>query len=135
TSLQGYALAELAPGHTMLFDALPTVHHQLLAHGIAATILRDHGARQASPTINHSLILPETSAETDLLAAGTLDSILNRLFPDPLLLGTYPDLTGFGVEMAVADGELEHISTQYADVDLHYSNRITTHRGTGPSHV
>src|SRR5699024_4392718 len=79
TSLQGCALAERAPGHTMLFDALPTVHHQLLAHGIAATILRDHGARQASPTINHSLILPETSAETDLLAAGTLDSILNRL--------------------------------------------------------
>src|SRR5699024_11599441 len=98
----------------MLFDALPTVHHPLLAHGIAATILRDHGAQQASPTINHSLILPETSAETDLLAAGALDTIVNRLFADPLLLGTYPDLTGFGVEMTVADGDMELISTPNA---------------------
>src|SRR5699024_5948703 len=97
TSLQGYALGEVAPGHTIVLDDLPAVPHQLLAHGIAAMIVRDHGARQASPTINHSLILPETSAETDLLADGTLDTIVNRLFADPLLLGTYPDLTGFGV--------------------------------------
>ena len=132
TSLQGYALAELAPGHTMLFDALPTVHHQLLAHGIAATILRDHGARQASPTINHSLILPETSAETDLLAAGTLDSILNRLFADPLILGTYPDLTGFGVEMPVADGDMELISTPNEVYGFNYYNPITVRAAQGP---
>ena len=116
----------------MLFDALPTVHHQLLAHGIAATILRDHGARQASPTINHSLILPETSAETDLLAAGTLDSILNRLFADPLLLGTYPDLTGFGVEMPVADGDMELISTPNEVYGFNYYNPITVRAAQGP---
>src|SRR5699024_8517618 len=99
TSLQGYALAELAPGHTMLCDALPTVPHPLLAHG---------------------------------LAAGTLDSILNRLFADPLILGTYPDLTGFGVEMPVADGDMELISTPNEVYGFNYYNPITVRAAQGP---
>jgi beta-glucosidase len=86
TSLQGYALGELAPGQTLLFEALPTVHHQLLAHGIAAPILRENGAVQAAPTLNHSLILPASEAADDQAAAGLLDVI--RLFAVRGVVGT-----------------------------------------------
>lgn len=125
TSLQGYALGELAPGHTMLFDALPTVHHQLFAHGLAAAILRERGAVQAAPTINHSLILPETGADADLEAAGILDVIMNRLFAEPLLLGAYPDLSAFGVDMPIRDGDMDVISAHNEIYGFNYYNPIT----------
>ncbi|SMX90699.1 beta-glucosidase [Brevibacterium antiquum] len=125
TSLQGYALGELAPGRTMVFDALPSVHHQLLAHGTAATILREHGAWQVGAAINHSLILPETDAESDHRAAATLDLIYNRLFADPLLLGEYPDLEALGVQMPIHDGDMELISAPCEVYGLNYYNPTT----------
>ena len=125
TSLQGYALGELAPGRSMLFEALPSVHHQLLAHGTAATILREHGAQQVSPAINHSRILPETDTQHDHLAAETLDLIYNRLFADPLLLGQYPDLDALGTQMPIRDGDMELISTPSDVYGLNYYNPTT----------
>ena len=41
----GYALGNHAPGRTLLLDALPTAHHQLLAHALAAPALRETGGR------------------------------------------------------------------------------------------
>lgn len=125
TSLQGYGLGELAPGRTMLFDALPSVHHQLLAHGTAATILRGHGAQQVGAAINHSLILPETDAEADHAAAAILDLIYNRLFADPLLLGEYPDLDALGVQMPIQAGDMELISTPCDVYGFNYYNPTT----------
>ena len=132
TSLQGYALGELAPGQTLLFEALPTVHHQLLAHGIAAPILRENGAVQAAPTLNHSLILPASEAADDQAAAGLLDVIHNRLFTDPLLLGTYPDLSAFGVELPIEDGDMELISAPNAVYGFNYYNPTTVRASEGP---
>lgn len=109
----------------MLFDALPTVHHQLLAHGTAATILREHGALQVAPAINHSLILPETDEEADHRAAAALDLIFNRLFADPLLLGEYPDLDNLGVQMPILDGDMELISTPCDVYGFNYYNPTT----------
>ena len=132
TSLQGYALGELAPGHTLLFDSLPTVHHQLLAHGIAAPILREHRAVQAAPTLNHSLILPASESAEDQAAAGLLDAIHNRLFTDPLLQGTYPDLSAFGVELPVADGDMDLISAPNEVYGFNYYNPTTVRASAGP---
>ena len=132
TSLQGYALGELAPGRTLLFDSLPTVHHQLLAHGIAAPILREHGAVQVAPTLNHSLVLPASRAADDQAAACLLDGILNRLFADPLLLGAYPDLSAFGVELPVADGDMELISAPNEVYGFNYYNPTTVRACAGP---
>ena len=132
TSLQGYALWELAPGQTLLFEALPTVHHQLLAHGIAAPILRENGAVQAAPTLNHSLILPASEAADDQAAAGLLDVIHNRLFTDPLLLGTYPDLSAFGVELPIEDGDMELISAPNEVYGFNYYNPTTVRASEGP---
>nr|WP_231979933.1 family 1 glycosylhydrolase [Tessaracoccus coleopterorum] len=44
-TLNGYALGLHAPGEALLFDALPTVHHQLLGHGLAVRALRAAGVR------------------------------------------------------------------------------------------
>ncbi|WP_210605355.1 GH1 family beta-glucosidase [Brevibacterium oceani] len=131
TSLQGYALGELAPGRTLLFDALPTVHHQLLAHGIVAPMLREHGALQAAPTLNHSLILPATELEADFAAAGLLDAIMNRLFTDPLLVGDYPDLSAFGVEMPIMDGDMDLIAAPNEVYGFNYYNPITVRSADG----
>ena len=44
--LLGYGTGEHAPGQALLFDALPAMHHLLLAHGRAAIALRAAGADQ-----------------------------------------------------------------------------------------
>ena len=46
-TLNGYALGVHAPGHGLLFDALPSVHHQLLGHGLAVQALRAAGVNGA----------------------------------------------------------------------------------------
>jgi beta-glucosidase len=43
----GYALGTHAPGRTLGLDALPTAHHQLLGHGLAAAGLRARGLKVA----------------------------------------------------------------------------------------
>ena len=90
TTLQGYAIGELAPGRTLLFDALPTVHHQLLAHGYATRILHAHGATSVGIVNNHTQVLPASGSEADLQAAFLYDLVHNRMFADPVLLGDYP---------------------------------------------
>ncbi|MDR6868323.1 beta-glucosidase [Microbacterium resistens] len=125
TTLQGYGNGELAPGRTLLFDALPTVHHQLLAHAHAVRILREHGAEQVGIAANHTLVLPASEAEEDVIAAGMYDIVHNRVFADPLLLGRYPDLEGLGAELPVLDGDLELISTPCDVYGVNYYNPTT----------
>ncbi|SFP88153.1 beta-glucosidase [Amycolatopsis arida] len=88
-SIYGYGIGEYAPGRTLLLDAIPTAHHQNLAHGRAVQALRAAGAARVGTANNHSPIWP--LGDTDLDAARWLDALLNRLFADPVLLGGYPD--------------------------------------------
>lgn len=53
-TLLGYALGEHAPGRTLLFDALPAAHHQLLAHGLAVRALRGAGADNIGIAVSHT---------------------------------------------------------------------------------
>jgi beta-glucosidase len=90
-SIFGYAIGEYAPGKTLLLDAIPTAHHQNLAHGLAAQALRAAGAQSIGTANHHSPIWPVTDGDADRSAATWLDALLNRLFADPVLLGTYPE--------------------------------------------
>ncbi|GAB3256626.1 GH1 family beta-glucosidase [Kineosporia babensis] len=90
-ALQGYALGELAPGRTLLFDALPAAHHLLLGHGLAVQALSSAGAAQIGTATNHFPVRAITDSESDRVAAAFLDLLWNRLFADPILLGRYPD--------------------------------------------
>lgn len=91
TSIYGYAIGEYAPGKTLLLDAIPTAHHQNLAHGLSVQALRAAGADNIGTANNHGPVWPVTESATDRAAAGYLDALINRLFADPVLLGRYPE--------------------------------------------
>jgi beta-glucosidase len=125
TALQGYAIGELAPGRQLLFDSLPAVHHQLLAHGRAVAALRAHGAAAVGIVNNHTQVLPASEADADLTAAHVYDLIHNRLFADPVLTGRYPDLSGLGAEMPIRDGDMEAIAAASDFYGVNYYNPTT----------
>lgn len=125
TSLQGYAVGELAPGRQLLFDSLPTVHHQLLAHGMAAAALRAHGADAVGIVNNHTWVYPASESETDQTAAHLYDLVHNRLFAEPVLTGVYPDLAPLGAEMPVQAGDLEVIASASDFYGVNYYNPTT----------
>ncbi|MEB8343553.1 GH1 family beta-glucosidase [Streptomyces endophyticus] len=114
-TLLGHALGEHAPGHKLLFDALPVAHHQLLAHGLAARALRAAGADDIGIANSHGPTWAASDDPADTAAADLYDIILNRLFSDPLLLGQYPD--GFGELMPGDDiaADLKVISEDTLD--------------------
>lgn len=96
TMAYGYAFGVYAPGKALMLDALPTAHHQLLAHGLATTALRSRGARQIGIVNHYSPAWPASDSPADHAAAQSFDVLLNRLFTDPVLLGRYPDLRAAG---------------------------------------
>ncbi|MER7642647.1 GH1 family beta-glucosidase [Streptomyces sp. NPDC126522] len=93
-TLLGHALGAHAPGKTLLFDALPVAHHQLLAHGLAVRALRAAGATDIGIANSHGPTWPASQEPEDIEAANFYDLLLNRLFADPLLLGEYPSGLG-----------------------------------------
>ena len=104
-------MGTLAPARTLLFGSLPTVHHQLLAHGLAVESLHRHGAEEVGIVNNHTLVLSATDSEQDAAAAAVYDLLHNRIFADPILTGAYPDLEGFGIPpMPIKDGDLDLIA-------------------------
>ncbi|MEF2978279.1 glycoside hydrolase family 1 protein [Subtercola sp. YIM 133946] len=89
--LNGYALGIHAPGTTLLFDAVPAGHHQLLGHGLAVQALRAASVRGEIGVTNvHSPVSAATSTDDDELFADVFDIVHNRMFEDAVLLGSYP---------------------------------------------
>lgn len=90
-TLNGYALGIHAPGSELLFDALPAAHHQLLGHGYAVQALRAVGVAGGIGMTNvHSPVVPARDRATDRFFASVFDTVHNRIFADPVLLGSYP---------------------------------------------
>jgi beta-glucosidase len=119
----GYALGFHAPGKSLMLDALPTAHHQLLGHGLATAALRAAGVRQVSIANNYAPAWPATDSEADTAAAHAYDILHNRLFTDPLLLGSYPDLSPFGLPGGldcVRDGDLAVIAAPVDALGVNY---------------
>jgi beta-glucosidase len=118
----GYALGIHAPGQALMLGALPVAHHQLLGHGLAASALRSAGVAQVAIANNHSPAWPATDDPADVAAARAYDTLHNRLFADPLLLGSYPDLSAFGIGGmdCVLDGDLEVISAPLDALGVNY---------------
>ncbi|AWS49028.1 GH1 family beta-glucosidase [Streptosporangium sp. 'caverna'] len=130
----GYALGNHAPGRALVLDALPAAHHQLLGHGLAVRELRARGAEKVLITNNCTPVWPASADPADLAAADAYDTLHNRLFNDPVLLGTYPDLSAYGVSLdCVKDGDLDLIGTRLDGIGVNYYNptRITAPTGEG----
>ncbi|MFC4060671.1 GH1 family beta-glucosidase [Planomonospora corallina] len=119
----GYATGVHAPGLALLTGALPAAHHQLLGHGLATAALRAHGARQVLITNNCTPVRPASADPADLAAAEAYDILHNRLFNDPVLLGSYPDLSAYGPALdCVRDGDLDLISAPLDGLGVNYYN-------------
>lgn len=78
-----------APGLTDPDAAAAAVHHQLLAHGLAVQQFRASGAKgRIGIALN---LLPAYPTDPDATGgADRVDASENRLFLDPVLLGSYP---------------------------------------------
>ena len=80
-----------APGRHNPWAFLRVVHHQLLAHALAAPRLRAHGGEaRVGLALNLSPVYPLGDSAADRAAAVLGDAGLNRLFLDPLFRGHYP---------------------------------------------
>jgi beta-glucosidase len=119
----GYALGSHAPGRALVLDALPAAHHQLLGHGLAVRELRARGAEKVLITNNCTPVWPASASPADLAAADAYDTLHNRLFNDPVLLGAYPDLSAYGVSLdCIRDGDLELIGIRLDGIGVNYYN-------------
>jgi beta-glucosidase len=118
-TMYGYGIGLYAPGRTLLLDAIPAAHHQNLAHGLAVRALRAAGATSIGTANNHSPIWPRSTSEADLAAAHVLDAVLNWLFADPVVLGTYPEVmwphlpNGFSDDLPVIGTPLDFYGVNY----------------------
>ncbi len=120
----GYALGVHAPGQALMLGALPTAHHQLLGHGLALAALRAVGAHQVTITNSYAPAWAASDSPADVAAATAYDTLHNRLYTDPVLLGRYPDLAPLGLGPAgldcVRDGDLETISAPVDALGVNY---------------
>lgn len=131
TTLQGYAVGALAPGRQLLFGALPTVHHQLLAHSRAAEALHARGAASVGLVNNHTWVLPLRDTEEDRTAAAVYDLLHNRLFSEPLLSGTTPDLEALGLPpLPILGDDLARIAGSIDFYGVNFYNPTTVTAGT-----
>lgn len=134
TTLQGYATGTLAPARSLLFHALPTVHHQLVAHAHASEALRARGAAAVGLVNNHTRVLPLSDSPDDVAAASVYDLLHNRLFSEPLLAGAYPDLESMGLPaMPVRGRDLEAIAESIDFYGINFYNPTTVAAATDPT--
>jgi beta-glucosidase len=88
----GYSSGIHAPGRTDETGSIKAAHNLLLGHGRAVESLHSavSGATIAL-TLNLAPITPATGGDEDVAAARLIDGLLNRLFLEPVLLGSYPE--------------------------------------------
>ncbi|CAQ02518.1 glycoside hydrolase family 1 protein [Clavibacter sepedonicus] len=95
TTMAGHVTGTHAPGSRLGLDALPTVHHQLLAHGRAIEAIRGSSSSARVGIVNAHRVVEAASADDDDRAAALVARALHQdLFADAVLLGRYPDLAG-----------------------------------------
>jgi beta-glucosidase len=73
-------------------------------------------------TNNCTPVVPASDDEGDQAAAVLYDSLHNRLFNDPVLLGRYPSFLAGQLEPVIRDGDLEVISTPLDALGVNYYN-------------
>ena len=109
--VKGYGDGEHAPGIRGRLSALTAIHVMNLAHGLGIEAMRAESADLLLGNIfNFHPYEPASDREEDEIATMTLDALWNRSFPDPQMLGHYPEpLAAEMVEPLVQQGDLEII--------------------------
>lgn len=87
----GYFLGVHAPGRKGLDNFLPAAHHAALCQAEGGRIIRQlSNDCKVGTTFSGAHIEPHTPNTDDVIAAGRMDALLNRLFIEPLLGLGYP---------------------------------------------
>lgn len=125
----GYASGDHAPGLRSPELSVRAAHHLLLAHGLAAPLLRGGGGL-AGAAPNLYAVSPASDDEADLDAVRRIDGLQNRFFLDALLRGSYPadvlqDLAPFGFQEVIQDGDMELIGGPLDHLGVNYYSRHT----------
>lgn len=136
-SFLGYGTGAHAPGRRDMSAAVAAAHHLSLAHGLAVQQIRAVRPN-AKVGISNLItdIVPASASVEDAAAAIALDAVSNRVFLDPLFLGSYsPEvrdlLEPYGLAAVVQAGDLQLIS---APIDFmgvnHYQRIVASHDAT-----
>jgi beta-glucosidase/6-phospho-beta-glucosidase/beta-galactosidase len=115
-------LTPLPPAAFTWFPGARMVHHQQLAAAAAIEEYRRRNLPGRIAAVAMLLIpaLPSTSSEADAQAAWLADGLMNRIYLDPMLKGTYPEdvvaaLRSAGAELPIETGDMELIARNRAD--------------------
>jgi beta-glucosidase len=137
----GYGSGVHAPGITDEAASLAAAHHLNLAHGLASQVIRAEvgpGA-QVGIALNLNAVRPRTQSPADLDAARRIDAVSNRIFLDPLFVGSYPeDLLADTASVTdwsfVEPGDLEtvHGSLDILGINYYKPALVAGYDGSGP---
>jgi beta-glucosidase len=139
TTIFGHIWGMHAPGMRLVDDPFPVVHHQLLGHGLAVEALRAQSPAPIGIANNYSPSWPVgpdgergSATDDDRAAAAAFDAFQNRLYTDPVLLGSYPDglesfagahrLTDESPDGLVHPGDLATIAAPVDVLGVNYYN-------------
>jgi beta-glucosidase len=125
---QGYLTGRHAPGIRDSAVAFQALHNILLGHGLAVKAMRDSARTpiQIGIALNLAPVAPATDTDKDRQAAKRFDGLINRMFLDPLYLGTYPeDVVNFiGSDFPeVSPSEVELIAAPTDFLGVNYYTR------------
>jgi beta-glucosidase len=119
----GHVIGEHAPGLNLPpAEAGPVAHHLLLAHGSAVAALRAAGPTPIMAINSYAPARPASDSPADAGAAAFYDVLQNRMFTEPLLLGTYPEEILPLVAPSIQEGDMSVIASP---VDLWGVNYYT----------
>jgi beta-glucosidase len=128
-----------APGRRDFAAAWAALHHLLLAHAEATTVLRDvtGGAGRCGITAGMSPVSAASSDPEDENSRRLYDAYVNRSVLDPILCGSYPDEVTevFGRFLpAPRPGDLDRIHTplEFLGVNYYTCRRVTARGARGP---
>jgi beta-glucosidase len=108
--VKGYGDGEHAPGIRGRVSALTAIHAMNLAHGLGIKAMRAERADLLLGNIyNFHPYEPASERERDEVATMMLDALWNRSFPDPQMLGHYPEPLAAEIEALVQPGDLDII--------------------------
>jgi beta-glucosidase len=108
--VKGYGEGDHAPGIRGRMTALRAIHVMNLGHGLAVDAMRSERADLLLGNIyNFHPREPFSDREEDEIAAIMLDALWNRSFPEPQILGHYPEPLAAEMEDLVQPGDLDII--------------------------
>jgi beta-glucosidase len=131
---RGYGEGDHAPGLKSRAAVWQAIHNVNLAHGWGMMRLREERpGLQLGNIYNFGPRLPATDREQDVIACQMLDALMNRAFPDPQILGAYPEPIAAEIAPLIEDGDFAIIKQPLDYFAFnHYSRSTVRH---DPKHL